>query len=93
MSILTEDYRRTSNLASRIHRRHSIVATGGMDGAMRVATMLQSCGHPIRDFAAEVREGIVYSSLTCTVSMTADEADAFVDRLRADPSVVAVDPC
>ncbi len=97
MSTLAEDYRHTSDrpssdIISRIHRRHSIVTANGLDGAMAVAAMLQSCGYPIRDFAVDVREGIVYSSLSCTISMTAAEACGFADRLGALPSVVSVDP-
>ncbi|WP_214368552.1 hypothetical protein [Pseudonocardia sp. H11422] len=92
---LTTDTTRTSfsDIASRIHRRHTVVTSGGMDGVLRVATMLQNCGHPVRDFSVDVREGVIYSSLSCTISMTAAEAQAFVDRVLAISSVVSVDPC
>ncbi|NMH99420.1 hypothetical protein [Pseudonocardia acidicola] len=90
---LTADARPFSDIASRIHRRHTVVTSGGMDGVMRVAAVLQSCGRPVRDFSVDVREGVIYSSLSCTISMTADEAQAFADRLRSIPSVVSVDPC
>lgn len=84
---------RTGDIAARMHRRYAIVTTGGMQGLLRVATMLDSCDHPVRDFSADVREGVGYSSLTCTVSLTSDECAAFTDRLRAVDPVVAVDPC
>jgi len=77
----------------RTHRRHEIVITGGMDGVLRVGAALAGCGFPVRDFAADVREGVPYSSVTCIVSLTGGELDAFARRLEAVPSVVAVTPC
>jgi hypothetical protein len=77
----------------RLHRRHEIVTTDGMAGVLRVGAALASCGFPVRDFVAEVHEGIQYSSVTCTVSLTNAESDAFADQLGAVPSVVSVAPC
>ncbi|MHA6795378.1 hypothetical protein ACVGVM_17965 [Pseudonocardia bannensis] len=82
-----------SDIASRIHRRHTVVTSGGMDGVLRVAALLQSSGYHVRDFSADVREGVIYSSLSCTISMTASEAQAFADRVLSISSVVSVDPC
>lgn len=79
--------------APRQHRRREIVTTGGMDGVLRIGTALATCGYAIRDFAVDVREGIAYSSVTCTVSLTSAESHEFADRLGSLPDVVSVDPC
>jgi hypothetical protein len=77
----------------RTHRRHEIVTTGGMHGVLRVGSALAGCGFPVRDFAADVREGVPYSSVTCIVSLTGGELDTFARRMAAEPTVVAVTPC
>lgn len=75
----------------RTHRRHTIVTSDGFDGVTRVAAVLRECGYRVRDFSADVHEGVVHTPLTCTVSLTADESEQFVDRLCQEPSVVSVD--
>ena len=77
----------------RLQRRHEIVTTGGMDGVLRVGAALRACGFPVRDFAADVRDGVPYSSVTCTVSVTNDESAAFTEQMGALPAVVSVAPC
>jgi hypothetical protein len=77
----------------RLPRRHEIVATGGMAGVLDVGAALHDCGFPVRDFIVDVRDGVPYSSITCTVSVTQDESTEFTQRLGALPAVVAVDPC
>ncbi|GEL17153.1 hypothetical protein [Pseudonocardia asaccharolytica] len=91
MSILSET-RPFPDIAARIHRRHNILTSGGMTGVMQVAGVLQDCGLPVRDFSVDVREGVAYGSLSCTISMTADEAQRLVARLCSVPAVIAVDP-
>jgi len=76
----------------RSHRRYSVLTTDGIDGVMRVATVLRQRGYRLREFAADMREGLVLSTVTCTVSATAEEADLCVQRLLRVPTVVAVDP-
>ena len=80
------------DIASRMPRRHTVVTSDGMDGVMRVATALQSCGRILREFCVDVREGVAYGSVTCTMSMTPAEADEFESRMLAMPCVLAVDP-
>lgn len=75
----------------RLHRRHEIVTTGGLDGVLQVSSIL--AGHPVREFVADVREGVVYGTVTCTVSLTEDECRHLVDRLLAAPRVTSVCPC
>ncbi len=78
--------------APRLQRRHEIVTTGGMDGVLRVGDALRECGYPVRDFAVDVRDGVPYSSVTCTVSLTADESASFADLIGALPAVLSVEP-
>lgn len=75
----------------RTHRRHTIVTSDGLDGVTQVATVLRECGYRVRDFSADVREGVVLTPLTCTVSLTPDESEQFVTRLSQEPAVVSVD--
>jgi hypothetical protein len=77
----------------RLQRRHEIVTTGGMQGVLDIGTALCACGFAVREFAVEVRDGVPYSAVTCTVSLTAAECDTFADRLGAVPAVVSVEPC
>jgi hypothetical protein len=77
----------------RVQRRHEIVTTGGMQGVLDVAAALRADDFPVRDFAVDVRDGVPYSSVTCTVALTSDECAAFVQRLGAVAAVVSVAPC
>ncbi|MEU6697155.1 hypothetical protein [Pseudonocardia sp. NPDC046786] len=81
-----------ADIAARMPRRHTVVTGDGMDGVMQLATALQACGRPLREFSVDVREGVAYSSVTCTMSMTPAEADEFESRMLALPGVLAVDP-
>ena len=81
-----------ADIAARMPRRHTVVTSDGMEGVMQVATALQTCGRTLREFCVDVRDGIAYSSVTCTMSMTPAEADEFGARLLAMPCVLAVDP-
>ncbi|MFP5020605.1 hypothetical protein [Pseudonocardia phyllosphaerae] len=81
-----------ADIASRMPRRHTVVTDDGLAGAMLVANALQSCGRTVREFAVDVREGVPYGSVTCTLSMTPAETEEFCDRLRTLPCVLAVDP-
>lgn len=77
----------------RFARRMEIVTTGGMEGVLRIGGALCAAGHPVRDFTADVRDGVAYSSVTCTVSLTGAEADTFAERIGTLPAVVSVEPC
>lgn len=81
-----------ADIATRMPRRHTVVTRDGMDGVMEVATALQTCGRALREFSVDVREGVVYSSVTATLSMTPAECDAFSERMLDMPCVIAVDP-
>lgn len=75
----------------RVPRRHEIVATGGMEGVLRVGDALRAAGFPVRDFAVDVRDGVSCSSITCTVSLSSAEAAVFAQLLARCPSVVSVE--
>lgn len=83
---------RPADIAARMPRRHTVVTGDGMDGVMQIATALQTCGRTLREFCVDVRDGVAYSSVTCTMSMTPEEADEFGARMLAMPCVLAVDP-
>ncbi|TQM14149.1 hypothetical protein [Pseudonocardia kunmingensis] len=92
MSVLDHQSPRAT-WAPRLQRRHEIVTTGGMQGVLDIASALRAGGFPVREFTVEVRDGVPYSSVTCTVSLTAAECAGFADRLGAVPAVVSVEPC
>jgi hypothetical protein len=77
----------------RVARRHEIVTTGGIEGILRVGDALRAGGYPVRDFTADVRDGVPYSSVTCTVSLTSTESATFAERIGTLPAVVSVEPC
>lgn len=85
------DHRPRQTYAPRLHRRLEIVTTGGMDGILQVSAILAD--HPVREFVADVREGVMYSSVICTLALTDDESSGLVDRLLAAPRVASVSPC
>jgi hypothetical protein len=89
MTILDESPR--STYSPRLQRRHEIVTTGGLAGALCVGDALRECGYPVRDFSVDVRDGVPYSSVTCTVSVTAAECVVFAERIGALPAVISVD--
>ncbi|QJY49582.1 hypothetical protein [Pseudonocardia broussonetiae] len=91
MTVLDDSPRTT--WTPRIPRRHEIVTTGGIEGVLRVGDALRAGGFPVRDFNADVRDGVPYSSVTCTVSLTRSEEAAFADLMGTLPAVVSVEPC
>lgn len=92
MTVLDDSPRRTSEWEPRLHRRHEIVTTGGMAGVLRVGAALTTCGYQVHEFVVDVRDGVPYGSVTCTVSLTSAETPLFAERLREVPAVIAVDP-
>lgn len=84
------DHSPRTSYAFRLQRRHEIVTVGGMDAVLRVADALRHLGFPIREFAADVRDGVPYGCVTCTVSLTSEECDAFPAMLCALDDVISV---
>jgi hypothetical protein len=92
MTVLDHSPRTTRGNAFRVQRRHEIVTTGGMEGVLRVGAALRACGYPVRDFTVEVRDGVPYSTVACTVALTSAESESFAARIGTLTEVVAVDP-
>jgi hypothetical protein len=90
MTIL--DHPPRTGYAFRMQRRHEIVTVGGMDAVLRVGDALRHLGFPIREFAVDVRDGVPYSCVTCTLSLTAEECDAFPAMMGCLDDVVSVEP-
>jgi hypothetical protein len=91
MTVLDHSPRHTAVWQPRLHRRHEIVSTGGMEGVLRIGAALTTCGYQVHEFVADVQDGVPYGSVTCTVALTADETALFAERLREVPTVIAVD--
>lgn len=92
MTVLDPFPRRTATWQPRVHRRHEIVTTGGMEGVLRVGAALSTCGYQVHEFLADVRDGVPYASVTCTVALSTTETALFAERLREVPTVIAVEP-
>ncbi|GEL24310.1 hypothetical protein PSU4_32640 [Pseudonocardia sulfidoxydans NBRC 16205] len=73
------------------HRRVTAYVAGGLDGVLRVVTMLRGRRYKVRDLSVEVCDGVVESVVSCTVALTADEAALLVERLRRMPAVVSAE--
>jgi hypothetical protein len=92
MTVLDRSPRPAAAWQPRLHRRHEIVTTGGMAGVLRLGAALTTCGYQVHEFVVDVQDGVPYGSVTCTVSLSADEAALFAERLREVTTVIAVDP-
>jgi hypothetical protein len=91
MTVLDHPLRET--WTPRLPRRHEIVTTGGMQGVLDIGSALRACGFPVREFTVDVRDGVPYSSVTCTVSLTSAESAGFAERIGSLPAVVSVASC
>lgn len=80
-----------STYAPRMQRRHDIVTTGGMAGALCVGDALREFGLPVRDFTVDVRDGVPYGTVICTIAVTDAESIEVADRIGALPAVISVD--
>jgi hypothetical protein len=72
------------------HRSVAAHVTGGLDGALRVITLLRGRQYRVRDLHVDVRDGA--SRVTCTVVLTATDLDLLVARLQRLPAVVSAGP-
>ena len=75
-----------------MQRRLEIVTVGGMDAVLRVGQILCRSGLPIGEFAVDLRDGVPYGCVTCTVSLTHEESDTFPAMLSGLDDVVSVEP-
>lgn len=81
----------SASLAHPTYRRVTTHVTDGLDGVLRVVTVLRGRRYRVRDLAVEVREGVVESTVHATVLLNADEHVLLLDRLRRLPAVLTAD--
>ncbi|GAA0927027.1 hypothetical protein [Pseudonocardia zijingensis] len=74
-----------------VHRSVVAHVTGGLDGVLRVATVLRGRRYRVRDLAVDIREGVVVSEVRATVLLTASETTLLLERLRRLASVTSAD--
>lgn len=72
-----------------VRRRVATHITGGLDGVLRIAGMLRTRGYRVLDLEISICDGVVESSVVCTVLIGTHEIDLLLERLRRIPSVVA----
>ncbi|MEV4314973.1 hypothetical protein [Actinocrispum sp. NPDC049592] len=75
------------------HRPITVYVTGGLREALRVAMLLHSRNYRVRALSLDIREGVVESTVKCTVSLTMAETALLLARLRRLPSVVSAENC
>jgi hypothetical protein len=64
--------------------------TAGLDGVVRVVTMLRGRRYRVRHLTVDVHEGASEGELRATVLLTDAEVDLLEERLRRMPAVVGV---
>jgi hypothetical protein len=74
-----------------VHRAVTAHVTDGLDGVLRVVTVLRGRRYRIRDLAVEVRDGVVESRVRCTLVLPAGELDLLLERLRRLPAVMSAE--
>jgi hypothetical protein len=74
-----------------VHRRVAVRVADGLDGVLRVASVLRGRRYRVRDLALDVREGVVVSEVRATVLLTAPETDLLLERLRRVVAVISAE--
>ncbi|MBO0849522.1 MAG: hypothetical protein J2P20_08675 [Pseudonocardia sp.] len=74
------------------HRAVVVYVTGGLDGVLRVMTLLRERAYRVRDVDVDVHEGVLESRVGATAYLTSEEADLLLARLRRMPVVVSAEP-
>jgi hypothetical protein len=65
--------------------------TDGLDGVLRVMTVLRGRRYRLRDLSISVQEGVVASTVSATVLLGAQEHSLLLNRLRRVPSVLSAE--
>lgn len=71
------------------HRSITAHVTDGLDGLLKVTTMLRSRGYRVRDLSVDIREGVIESLVTCTIALNTADTVLLIERLRRVPVVVS----
>jgi hypothetical protein len=74
-----------------VHRAVTAHVTDGLDGVLRVVTVLRGRRYRIRDLSVDVRDGVVESRVRCTLVLPAGELDLLLERLRRLPAVMSAE--
>lgn len=72
-----------------VRRRIATHFTGGIEGIATLVAVLRHHDSKVHDLSVDVRDGVMESSMECTVMVTNDDVDLLLERLRALPSVVS----
>jgi len=81
----------TDRPAAPSYRRVAVRAIGGVDGLFRIVGLLRERRYRVRDMSVDVREGVVESTVRCTVLLNGDDLGLLLHRLRRLPQVVLAD--
>jgi hypothetical protein len=74
-----------------VHRAVTAHVTDGLDGVLRVVTVLRGRRYRVRDLSVDVRDGVVESRVRCTLVLPAGELDLLLERLRRLPAVMSAE--
>lgn len=74
-----------------VHRAVTAHVADGLDGVLRVVTVLRGRRYRIRDLNVEMRDGVVESRVRCTLVLPASELDLLLERLRRLPAVMSAE--
>lgn len=74
------------------YRTVAIHLTDGLDGVVRVVTVLRGRSYRVRDVRVDVREGVAESRIDATVLLTGAATELLLARLRRMPVVVSAEP-
>lgn len=77
--------------AAEKHRSITAHVVGGLDGVVRVVTLLRGRRYRVRRLEVEIRDGVLESRVECTVMLAASSRDLLLERLRRLPTVVSAE--
>jgi len=86
--------RQAANLPPADHPAYRCVTThvtDGLDGVMRVISLLRGRQYRLRDLSINVQEGVVASTVSATVLLGAEEHGLLLNRLRRVTSVLSAE--
>ncbi|GAB3574651.1 hypothetical protein GCM10027445_35860 [Amycolatopsis endophytica] len=73
----------------RVHRSFDAFVTNGLAGVVRVLMLLHSRRYAVTNLRIDVREGVVESRVSCSVSVTPAQNALLLEQLRRIPVVVS----
>lgn len=73
------------------HRSITAHVVGGLDGVLRVVTLLRGRRYRVRRLEIEVADSVLETRVECTVMLAASGSDLLLERLRRLPTVVSAE--